>query len=56
MVSYKRLTCLLFRELSMPCNMVPKIATIHEVNDKVYVLPILEGVVHVNQEPSMGEL
>ena len=42
--------CLYFGKTSMFCDMESKITTREEVHDKVKVLTILEGKIHVDEE------
>ena len=44
------LTCLLLCELSMLGKMIPEVSTLHDVDDKVEILSVLECVVHVYKE------
>jgi len=44
-------TRLLLRELSMLGNVVSEVPSVHQIHDQVEVLRVLEGVLHVDQEP-----
>lgn len=37
-------------ELSVPADVVPKVTAAEEVHDQVEVFPVLEGIIHINQE------
>ena len=39
--------CLFLAKLLMFSQMVPKITTLHEINDEVKILSIFEGIIHV---------
>lgn len=46
-----------FSESSSPADMVPQVSSVHVIHDEVEVLPILKGVVHVDEEgmPDPGQ-
>jgi hypothetical protein len=44
------ITCLFLGESSVLADVVPKISTREQVHDKVKVLSVLEGVVHIDNE------
>ena len=45
-----KLTCFLLRESSLSSNVVPQISSIHDVAEQVEVLPVLEGIDHVDDK------
>jgi len=45
------LTSLVFGEAPVLANVVAEVTTRHQVNDKVKVLLVFKGIVHVDQEP-----
>lgn len=49
----KVLTCLLLSKTSMFANMVTKITSREIIHHKIQVLPILESVVHIDDEGVM---
>ena len=47
---FKQLTGLFFGKLSIFADMVAQVTARHQINDKVQVISILKGIVHIDEE------